>query len=144
MQKTSVIKKNDIKQDWYVIDAEGVRLGKLATKAAELLIGKHKPAKTTNMINGDSVVIINAEKIDVHKSKLKGKKYYSHSTYRGGFKEQTLEELLEKFPERVIEKAISGMLPKNKLRAKMFNNLHVYAGDTHKHEAQKPTKLEIK
>lgn len=143
MQKTSVIKKEDLNKNWYIIDAKGVRLGKLATKCAELLIGKHKPSKTTNMVNGDAVIVINASSVDLHKSKHKSKKYVTHSTYRGGFKEESFEDLIAKFPERVVEKAIMGMLPKSKLRKPMFNNLYVYAGEKHEQEAQKPTKIEI-
>lgn len=144
MTNTTVIKKADMTKEWYLIDAKGVRLGRLATNCASLLIGKHKTSKTTNMVNGDAVVIINAKDVDVHKSKLKKKKYYSHSTYRGGFKEVPLEEMLEKFPERVIEKAIKGMLPNTKLREQYLKNLYVYAGADYKQESQKPVKIEIK
>lgn len=144
MTKTTVIKKSDIKTKWYLVDAKGVRLGRLATQCAALLLGKNKPGRAYNMVSGDAVVIINAKDVDVYKNKLQKKKYYSHSTYRGGFKEVTLEEMLEKFPERVIEKAISGMLPKTKLREQFMQNLYVYAGSQHKHDAQKPEKIELK
>jgi large subunit ribosomal protein L13 len=144
MTKTTVIKQSDLNKNWYLVDAKGVRLGRLATQCAALLIGKGKPERAHNMVSGDAIVIINAREIDVYKNKLQKKKYYSHSTYRGGFKETTLEEMLEKFPERVIEKAISGMLPKTKLREQFMNNLYVYAGSEHKHESQKPVKIEIK
>lgn len=144
MTKTTVIKQSDLNKNWYLVDAKGVRLGRLATQCAALLIGKGKPERAHNMVSGDAIVIINAKEIDVYKNKLQKKKYYSHSTYRGGFKETTLEEMLEKFPERVIEKAISGMLPKTKLREQFMNNLYVYAGSEHKHESQKPVKIEIK
>lgn len=144
MKNTTVIKKQDLTKNWYLVDAKGVRLGRLATYCASILIGKNKTTKTTNMVGGDALVIINAKEVDVYKDKLKKKKYYTHSTYRGGFKEVPLEEMLEKFPERVIEKAISGMLPKTKLRDEFLNNLYVYADEKHKHESQKPVKLEIK
>ncbi len=144
MSKTTVIKQSDIDKNWYLVDAKGVRLGRLATQCAALLLGKGKATRTDNMVSGDAVVIINAKEIDVYKNKLQKKKYYSHSTYRGGFKEVTLEEMLEKFPERVIEKAISGMLPKTKLREQFMKNLYVYAGSDHHHDAQKPEKIDIK
>ena len=144
MANTTIIKKSDINAKWYLVDAKGVRLGRLATQCAGLLIGKDKADRAHNMVSGDVVVIINAKEIDVHKTKLQKKKYYSHSTYRGGFKEETLEDLLEKFPERVIEKAISGMLPKTKLRERFMQNLYVNAGPDHKHDSQKPEKIEIK
>lgn len=142
--KTTVIKKSDLTPKWYLIDATGVRLGRLATQCASLLIGKGKTNRAGNMVSGDFLVIVNAKDIDVYKNKLTKKKYYTHSTYRGGFKERTLGEMIEKFPERVIEKAIKGMLPNTKLREKFMNNLYVYAGPEHKHEAQKPEKISIK
>jgi len=142
--KTTVIKKRDLNTKWYLIDATGVRLGKLATKCASILLGKHKPDRANNMVSGDAVVIINAKKVDVYKDKLQKKKYVRHSTYRGGYTEITLAEMLEKFPERVIETAISGMLPKNKLRQQLLANLYVYADSNHKQESQKPVKLDIK
>ena len=144
MKNTTVIKKKDLNKTWYIVDAKGIRLGRLATFCASMLIGKNKTNKTSNMVNGDALIVINAKNVDVYKDKLKKKMYYTHSTYRGGFKEVPLEEMLEKFPERVIEKAISGMLPKTKLRQEFLNNLYVYADSTHKHESQKPVKLEIK
>ena len=142
--KTTVINKSDLNVKWYLIDAKGVRLGRLATQCAALLIGKNKPERTTNMASGDAIVIINAKQVDVYKAKLDKKMYVTHSTYRGGFREMSLGVMLEKFPERVIENAIKGMLPKTKLRQEYLNNLYVYEGSEHKHEAQKPVKLDIK
>lgn len=142
--KTKVIKKSEIVTNWYIIDAKGVRLGKLATVTAGLLIGKNKVNRASNMASGDAVVIINASEVDVHKTKLKRKKYVTHSTYRGGYKEMVLEEMLEKTPEKVIELAVTGMLPKTKLRSEFINNLYVYAGSEHQHEAQKPVVYEVK
>ncbi len=142
--KTTVIKKSDLNVKWYLVDAKGVRLGRLATQCAALLIGKNKLERTNNMTSGDAVVIINASKVDVYKTKLDKKMYVTHSTFRGGFKEVALSKMLEKYPERVIEIAIKGMLPKTKLRQEYLNNLYVYGGPIHTHEAQKPVKLEIK
>ncbi len=143
MTKTRSIKKSEINPEWHILDATGVRLGKLATKAASLLIGKHKTNKADNMPSGDKVVIINSKLVDVHKRKLTGKKYYSHSGYIGGLKELDLEEMMKRFPNRVIEKAVKGMLPKNKLGAQMYRKLNVYAGPEHPHAAQKPEVLEL-
>lgn len=141
--KTKALKKEEIKRDWYLIDAENVRLGKLASEVSSTLIGKSKVTVSPGMDNGDFVVIINAEKISVHPKKLIGKKYYRHSGYIGSLKEETLKEKLSKSPEEVLRLAISGMLPKNKLRAKMLKRLHIYKGETHSHEAQSPQKIEI-
>ncbi|MEI7578727.1 MAG: 50S ribosomal protein L13 [bacterium] len=142
--ETRQIKKAELTKNWYLIDAKGVRLGKLATKLASLLIGKNKVTKTTNMPNGDAVVVINSKLVDVHTTKLNKKMYYRHSGYMGGLKSRTLEEMLDKFPNRVIEKAVKGMLPQNKLTQKFLNNLFVYENEEYKQKAQNPIKLEIK
>lgn len=143
MKQTRSIKQDEISQDWYLIDAKGVRLGVLASEAAKKLLGKEKVNYSPNLGNGDAVVIINAAKVDVHKSKLNKKKYYRHSGYISSLKEMTLEEMMEKHPERVIEIAVKGMLPSNKLGDKLFNNLHVYSGEDHKHGGQKPKKIKV-
>ena len=144
MKTTRSIKQDELTADWIIIDAAGVRIGKVATKCAEHLIGKHKVSKTTNMLNGDNVVVINADKVDYHPRKAKGKLYHRHSGYIGGLTTESLEEVMEKKPERVLEKAIKGMLPKNKLGAQMYTRLHVYAGEAHPHDGQKPEKVEVK
>ena len=123
---------------WHLVDADGEILGRLATKIATILMGKHKHSYSPHIDNGDYVVVINAEKVRVTGKKLKQKIYYSHSGYPGGLKEITLGELLKKHPERVIIYAVEGMLPKNKLGRKMIKKLKVYAGPTHPHKAQLP------
>ena len=141
--KTKVIKQSDVTNNWYLIDAKGVRLGKLATNVSSLLLGKNKVNRASNLVSGDTVIIVNAEKIDVHKSKLTKKKYVTHSTYRGGYREKFLDEMLETKPERVLESAIYGMLPTNKLRNEYKKRLFIYTGSEHKHDAQKPIKYDI-
>jgi large subunit ribosomal protein L13 len=141
--KTYSAKPTEIEQKWYLIDAKGMNLGRLSTKIAELLMGKHKPTYSPNVITGDVVVVINCAKIKVTGNKLTDKFYYRHSGYPGGLKETSLKEMLEKYPNRVIEHSVAGMLPKNKLRAQMLNNLKVYATDQHKHEAQKPELIKV-
>lgn len=142
--KTYTPKPEDIQREWFVIDAKDQTLGRLATQIAILLRGKHKPMYAPHMDVGDFVIVINADKIQVTGNKLDDKIYYRHSQYPGGLKQRTLRELLDKFPERVIEKAVRGMLPKNKLGRKMIKKLKVYAGDKHPHQAQKPTVFELK
>ncbi|KXK26207.1 MAG: 50S ribosomal protein L13 [candidate division WS6 bacterium OLB20] len=143
MKHTRSIKKDELTRNWFIIDAKGVRLGKIATEAARLLIGKHKVTKADNMVSGDSVIIINAKEVDVHPKKYLQKKYYNHSGYIGGMRVETLEQVLAKHPERVIERAVKGMLPKTKLGRAMYGNLYVYEGAEHKHEAQQPISVEI-
>ena len=135
MNKTFV-PKGQVEQEWLLIDAEGKNLGRLATKIAQLLIGKHKPNYTPGAMTGANVVVINAEKVDFFPTRLDSKKYYHHSGYPGGIKEITLRDQLAKFPERVIEKAVWGMVPKTKLGRRIYKNLHVYAGSEHPHQAQ--------
>ena len=141
--KTYSAKAEDIEKKWYVVDAQGQTLGRLASKVASILRGKHKPIYTPHVDCGDYVIIINAEKIHTTGRKLEQKKYYRHSGYPGGLKEVTLRDQLNKFPERVIEAAVRGMLPKNRLGRKMFKKLKVYAGPNHPHAAQKPEPLEL-
>ena len=126
---------------WYVVDAEGCTLGRLASEVASVLRGKNKPVFTPHVDTGDYVIVINAEKIKVTGKKLDQKIYYSHSDYVGGMKETTLREMMNKKPEKVIELAVKGMLPKGPLGRQMIKKLHVYAGAEHGHEAQKPEVL---
>ena len=130
-----------IERKWYVVDAEGCTLGRLASNVASVLRGKNKPVFTPHVDTGDYVIVINAEKIKVTGKKLNQKVYYSHSDYVGGMKETTLREMMAKKPEKVIELAVKGMLPKGPLGRQMIKKLHVYAGAEHAHEAQKPEVL---
>ena len=132
---------DNLARKWYVVDANGQTLGRLATGIAGVLRGKNKPEFTPHADMGDYVIVINAEKIKVTGKKLDQKIYYRHSDYVGGFKSNTLKEMLEKKPEKVIEHAVSGMLPKGSLGRKMAEKLHVYAGEVHPHSAQKPETL---
>ncbi len=141
--RTISAKEQDIQRDWYVIDAQGQTLGRLATRVATLLRGKHKPIYTPHVDCGDYVVIVNAEKIHVTGQKMTQKKYYRHSGYPGGIKEVTLRDQLRKFPDRVIEAAVRGMLPRNRLGRRMFKKLKVYSGPNHPHEAQKPQSMNL-
>ena len=136
--KTYVPKKGEIERKWWLIDADGRVLGRLATEIAVLLRGKKNPKYVDFMDSGDFVIVINAEKIKVTGKKIEQKKYYSHSGYPGGLKEKTLKELLDKKPEEVIRKAVWGMIPKNKLGRAVHKKLKVYRGPDHPHQAQKP------
>ena len=130
-----------VERKWYVVDATGYTLGRLASEVAKVLIGKNKPIFTPHIDTGDYVIIVNAEKIKVTGKKLDQKIYYHHSDYVGGMKETTLREMLAKKPEKVVELAVKGMLPKGPLGREMFTKLHVYAGAEHPHTAQKPEVL---
>ena len=141
--KTYSAKPTEVEQKWYLIDAKGMNLGRLSTKIAELLMGKHKPTYSPNVVTGDVVVVINCAKIKVTGNKLIDKKYYRHSGYPGGIKEVSLKDLLQKYPNRVIEHSVAGMLPKNKLKAEMLKNLKVYATEEHKHTAQQPELIKV-
>lgn len=143
MNKTYSLKASEIQKDWLVIDAEGLTVGRLASEVAHLLRGKHKPTFTPHMDCGDNVIIINAEKVKFSGNKWSDKIYYRHTNHPGGLKQETAGQLLEKAPERILEKAIKGMLPKNKLGRQMYRNLYVYAGPNHKHEAQQPKEYKI-
>jgi len=136
-------KASDIKREWYVVDATGQTLGRLATRIATILRGKHKPIYTPHMDCGDYVIVINADKIRVTGKKLDQKVYYRHSGYPGGLKSITLREQLRKHPTRVIQAAVRGMLPKNRLGRRMIKKLKVYASDSHPHQAQQPKVLEL-
>lgn len=141
--KTYTAKPSDIRRDWYLVDAEGQTLGRLATEVAHRLRGKHKPQFTPHMDTGDYIVIVNAEKIRVTGNKMKDKIYHHHTGYIGNLKSISLEKLLQKSPERVIQKAVKGMLPKNSLGRQMFSKLKVYAGSEHGHHAQQPIALKL-
>jgi large subunit ribosomal protein L13 len=143
-QKTYVANANDRQRDWYVVDASGQTLGRLATQIADHLRGKRKPTYTPHVDTGDFVVVVNAEKISVTGNKLADKRYYRHSGYPGGLKSRTLAEMLDRRPEEVIRKAVKGMLPRNRLARKQLTKLKVYAGPEHPHQAQQPKPLEIK
>lgn len=136
--KTQFAKKGDIDRKWYVVDAKDAVLGRLATKVATYLRGKNKPVFTPNVDTGDFVIVINAEKVRLTGKKMTDKVYYHHSGYIGGIKAQTTKELLEKKPEKIIEKAVWGMLPKNRLGRTMIKKLKVYKGTEHPHKAQTP------
>ena len=135
---------SSVERKWYVIDADGLTLGRLASAVASILRGKKKPVYTPFLDMGDNVIVVNADKIKVTGKKLNQKVYYHHSDYVGGMKETTLKEMLQKKPENVISLAVKGMLPKGPLGRSMLTKLHVYAGPEHKHEAQKPEVYEIK
>ncbi|RUM88934.1 MAG: 50S ribosomal protein L13 [Thermovibrio sp.] len=141
--KTFMQRKEDVQREWYVVDATGKTLGRLASEIAKILIGKHKPAYTPHVDGGDFVVVINAEKIHATGRKFDKKVYYWHTGYPGGLKKATLRELLQKKPEEVIRLAVRGMLPKNKLRDRRMKRLKVYAGPEHPHKAQNPKPLEL-
>lgn len=141
--KTFSAKPETVKRDWYVVDAAGQTLGRLATEIASRLRGKHKPEYTPHVDTGDYIVVINAEQVRVTGNKAADKKYYSHSGFPGGIKEINFEKLIAKAPERVIETAVKGMLPKNPLGRAMFKKLKVYRGPEHPHAAQQPQVLEI-
>ena len=144
MEKTYVTKKEDVQREWYVADATGQTLGRLATEVARILRGKHKPIYSPSVDTGDYVIIINAEKIHVTGRKLDQKIYYRYSGYPGGLKEIVLRSLLQKHPTRVIEHAVRGMLPRSRLGRRMFKKLKVYAGPDHPHAAQQPKPLELR
>ncbi|MFI3245740.1 MAG: 50S ribosomal protein L13 [Ferrimonas sp.] len=141
--KTFSAKPESVQRDWFIVDAEGKTLGRLATEVASRLRGKHKPEYTPHVDTGDYIVIINAEKITVTGNKFNDKMYYRHSGYPGGIKEINFADLQARKPEMIIEKAVKGMLPKGPLGRAMFRKLKVYAGAEHKHAAQQPQVLDI-
>ena len=141
--RTYMAKPEEIERQWYVVDATGQTLGRLATRIAEILRGKHKAIYTPHVDTGDYVIVINAEKIHLTGKKWEQKKYYRHSGYPGGLKETTYDKLLQKKPEFIIEKAVKGMIPHNKLGRQMIKKLKVYAGPEHPHQAQQPVELEL-
>ncbi|WP_208585762.1 50S ribosomal protein L13 [Gracilibacillus suaedae] len=138
MRTTFMANEDNIERKWFVVDAEGQTLGRLASEIATILRGKHKPTYTPHVDTGDHVIIINAEKIELTGKKLSDKLYHRHSNHPGGLKTRTANEMREKYPEQMLELTIKGMLPKGKLGRKMGKKLHVYRGADHKHEAQQP------
>ncbi|MBO9489578.1 50S ribosomal protein L13 [Endozoicomonas sp. G2_1] len=141
--KTFVAKPESVQREWFVVDAEGKTLGRIATEIARRLRGKHKPEYTPHCDTGDYIVVVNAEKVKVTGNKAKGKIYYSHTEFPGGLKQISFEKLIDKAPERAIEFAVKGMLPKGPLGRQMYRKLKVYAGAEHKHAAQQPQVLEL-
>ena len=141
--KTFMLRKEDVSTKWYVIDAEGQNLGRVATKAAHILRGKHKVTFTPHVNCGDAVIIINAGKVNLTGDKLNKKIYYNHSGFPGGLRERTAKTMKESYPVEMVERAIKGMLPKTRLGRDMFRKLYVYENDTHNHEAQKPERIEL-
>ncbi len=141
--KTVSANKATVNKEWVVVDATDMILGRLASKVAKMLRGKYKPGFTPHVDCGDNVIVLNAEKVRLTGKKLTDKMYVRHSGYPGGQRFQNPAEILEKYPERLVEKAVKGMLPKNRLGSKLFNNLHVYVGGEHKHEAQKPKVVDL-
>ena len=141
MTKTFAVKTADIKREWRVVDADGATLGRLATRIATLLRGKHRATFSTHIDTGDPVIVLNAAKIKVTGRKLQAKQYVRHSGYPGGLRTESLERLLARRPEEVIRRAVRGMLPQNRLGEQMIRKLHVYAGAEHPHAAQRPTEL---
>ena len=137
-------KKETVERKWYVIDAEGKSLGRVASLAATYLRGKHKPTYTPHIDCGDNIIIINAQKVNLTGNKLDNKMYYNHSQYLGGLRERTARTMREEYPAEMVERAVKGMLPHNRLGRQMYKKLFVYAGSEHKQMAQKPEVLEVK
>ena len=142
--KSYMQKKETVERKWYVIDAENVPLGRVASKAATILRGKHKATYTPHIDCGDYVIIVNASKAKLTGNKLDKKIYYNHSQYQGGLRERTAREMQERYPEEMVERAVKGMLPKNRLGRAMYKKLFVYRDQEHKHSAQKPIAMEVK
>ncbi len=144
MNATHIVKASEIERAWYLVDAEGLTLGRVASEVAKILKGKNKPTYSTNMDCGDYVIVINADKVKLTGTKLTQKLYRHHTGFPGGLKEVKAKDMLERRPVRMFELAVKGMLPKNALGREMIKKLKVYAGAEHEHAAQKPEKLEIK
>ena len=142
--KTFMQKKETVERKWYVIDAEGVNLGRLATKVATVLRGKHKSTYTPHIDCGDFVIVVNASKVNLTGNKLNDKMYYNHSRYAGGLRERNAKTMIEKYPEEMVERAVKGMLPKGPLGRKMIKKLFVYANAEHEQQAQKPVEMKVK
>ena len=141
--KTFMLRKEDVEHKWYIIDAEGKTLGKVAALAASVLKGKNKPTYTPHVDCGDNIIIVNAEKVVLTGNKLDDKMYYNHSGYPGGLRERNARTMITKYPVEMVERAVKGMLPKNRLGRQMYKKLFVYAGADHKHSAQKPESITI-
>ena len=142
--KTYMQRKEDVTRDWYVVDAEGQTLGRLATKVANVLRGKHKPTYTPHIDGGDYVIVVNANKVVLTGNKLNDKMYYNHSRYTGGLRERTAKEMIENYPVEMVERAVKGMLPKGRLGRQMYKKLFVYAEGNHPHSAQMPKEMKVK
>jgi len=142
--KTFMQTKETVDRKWFVIDAEGIPLGRVATQAASILRGKHKATFTPHIDCGDFIIIVNAEKVKLTGNKLEGKKYYNHSGYPGGLRTRSAKTMIESYPVEMMERAIKGMLPKGRLGRQMYTKLFVYKGPDHNHQAQKPTEMKIK
>lgn len=143
MKDSYMQKKEEVKRNWYVIDADGQNLGRLATKATHVLRGKHKPTFTPHIDGGDFIIVINASKVNLTGNKLDNKIYYNHSGYTGGLRERTARVMRDKYPVEMVERAIKGMLPKGRLGRQMYKKLFVYAGSEHEQSAQQPKELKI-
>ena len=143
MKNSYMQKKEEVVRNWYVIDAEGKSLGRVATEAARILRGKHKPTFTPHVDCGDFVIIVNASKVNLTGKKLDDKIYYNHSGYTGGLRERTAREMLENYPVEMLERAVKGMLPNGRLGRQMYKKLFVYAGSEHPHTAQQPVELKM-
>ncbi len=144
MKNTYMQKKETVERNWYVIDAEGVNLGRLATRVADVLRGKHKPTYTPHIDCGDFVIVVNASKVNLTGNKLNDKIYYNHSGYTGGLRERTAKEMRENYPVEMIERAVKGMIPHTRLGRQVAKKLFVYEGASHPHMAQKPVEMKIK
>jgi large subunit ribosomal protein L13 len=144
MKNTYMQKKEEVVRNWYVVDAEGLTLGRLATKVAHVLRGKHKVTYTPHVDCGDFVIVVNADKVVLTGDKLDKKVYYDHSGYTGGLRERTARVMKEKYPVEMVERAVKGMLPNGRLGRQMYKKLFVYAGETHPHAAQQPVELKVK
>jgi large subunit ribosomal protein L13 len=144
MKNTYMQKKETVERNWYVIDAEGVNLGRLATRVADVLRGKHKPTFTPHIDCGDFVIVVNASKVNLTGNKLNDKIYYNHSGYTGGLRERTAKEMRENYPVEMIERAVKGMIPHTRLGRQVAKKLFVYEGAEHPHMAQKPVEMKIK
>ncbi len=144
MKNSYMQKKEEVVRNWYVIDAENISLGRVAAKVANILRGKHKPTYTPNVDCGDYVIVVNASKVNLTGDKLNKKVYYDHSGYTGGLRERTAREMIENYPVEMVERAVKGMLPKNRLGRQMYKKLFVYEGAEHPHAAQQPKVMEVK
>ena len=144
MKNSFMQKKETVERNWYVIDAEGVSLGRLATRVADVLRGKHKPTYTPHIDCGDFVIVINASKVNLTGNKLNDKIYYNHSGYTGGLRERTAKEMLESYPVEMVERAVKGMIPHTRLGRQVAKKLFVYEGAEHPHMAQKPVEMKVK
>lgn len=143
MKDTYMQKKEEVKRNWYVVDAKDKNLGRVASKVATILRGKHKPTYTPHVDCGDFVIVVNASKVNLTGDKLDKKIYYNHSGYTGGLRERTAKVMKEQYPEEMMERAIKGMLPKGRLGRQMYKKLFVYAGEEHPHKAQQPVELKV-